>query len=140
MVTLQSLPHTTRDGTSRKAISVHGGWSLTHANGSTPPTIKKRGQKGSNSRANSNQITKTKLTKNIAGVKSGREEPEEAGTRNRVESKTNNKLSFEDTMEIMARRRNPESEITNKELEEIENAAEDGKKAARNREKEEQIR
>ena len=43
-------------------------------------------------------------------------------------------------MEIMARRRNPESEITNKELEEIENAAEDNKKAARNRKEEEQIR
>jgi hypothetical protein len=108
---------------------VHGGWSLTHANGSTPPTIKKRGQKGSNSRANSNRITKTKLTNNIAGVNSGREEPEGSGTRNRF-SKTNNKLSFEDTMEIMARRKNPESEITNKELEEIENAAEDEKKSS----------
>ena len=43
-------------------------------------------------------------------------------------------------MVIMTRRRNPESKITNKELEEIENAAEDNKKAARNRRKEEQIR
>ena len=40
----------------------------------------------------------------------------------------------------MARRRNQESEITNKELKEIENAAEDNKKAARNHKKEEKIR
>ena len=40
-------------------------------------------------------------------------------------------MSFEDTVEIMARRRNPEAEITNKELNEIENAAEDNRKAAR---------
>ena len=129
MVTLQSLPCTTRDGTSRKTISAHRGWSPTHANGSTPPTIKKRGQKGSNSRANSNRIAKTKLTDNIKGVNSGREEPEEGGNKNRG-AKNNNKLSFEDTMEIMARRRNPESDITNKELDEIENAAEDEKKSS----------
>ena len=71
-----------------------------------------------------NRIAKTKLTDNIKGVNSGREEPEEGGYKNRC-AKNNNKLSFEDTMEIMARRRNPESDITNKELEEIENAAED---------------
>ena len=39
-------------------------------------------------------------------------------------------MSFEDTIEIMNKRRNPESEITNKELEEIENVAEDQQKAA----------
>ena len=49
-------------------------------------------------------------------------------------------MSFEDTVEIMARRRNPESEITNKELEEIENAAKDIQKAARGYKKAEKIR
>ena len=49
-------------------------------------------------------------------------------------------MSFEDTVEIMARRRNPESEITNKELKEIENAAEDNQKAAREYKKAEKIR
>ena len=54
--------------------------------------------------------------------------------------KKNSKLSFEDTVEIMARRRNPESEITNKELEEMENAAEDNQKAARKYKEAEKIR
>ena len=40
-------------------------------------------------------------------------------------------MSFEDTIEIMDRRRNPESEVTNKELEEIENAAKDNQTTAR---------
>ena len=140
MVTLQSLPRTTRDGMSRKAISVHGGWSLTHMNGLKPPDIKKRGKKGSNTWENSNRIAKTKLMKNIAALNSGGGEPAVAGFRNRFQSKTDSKLSFEDTVEIMARRRNPESEITNKGLEEIENAAEDNKQAVRNRKKEEKIR
>jgi hypothetical protein len=130
MVTLQSLPRATRDGTSRKAISVHGGWSLTHENGPKPPSKKKRGQKGSNKRANSYQIAKTKITTNKAAGNRGGEENAEAGNKNRVKSKYNNKLSFEDTVEIMARRRNPESEITNKELEEIENAADDNNKSS----------
>ena len=74
MVTLQSLPQATWDVMSRKAISVHGGWSLTHENGSKPPDIKKRGQKGSNLRANSNWISKTKIVKNRAAENRGREE------------------------------------------------------------------
>ena len=49
-------------------------------------------------------------------------------------------MSFEDTIEIMDRRRNPESEITNKDLEEIENAAEDNHKAGRAKKSEARFR
>ena len=40
-------------------------------------------------------------------------------------------MSFENTLKIIKRRRNPESLTTNKELEEIENATKDNQKEAR---------
>ena len=49
-------------------------------------------------------------------------------------------MSFKDTLDTMERRRNPGSEITNKELEEIENAAEDNQKTARAKKSEEKTR
>ena len=49
-------------------------------------------------------------------------------------------MSFEDTLDVMERRRNPDSEITNEELEEIENLAEDNHKATRAKKSEEKIR
>ena len=49
-------------------------------------------------------------------------------------------MSFEDTPDIMEGRRNPESGITNKELEEIENAAEDNQKVAQAKKSKEKIR
>ena len=50
--------------------------------------------------------------------------------KNSYHSKSNNKISFEDTLEIMNRRRNPQTEITSKELKEIENESDNLKRNA----------
>ena len=49
-------------------------------------------------------------------------------------------MSLEDTLDITERRGNPGSEVTNKELEEIENSAKDNHKETRAKKSEEKIR
>ena len=78
MVILQSLPRTTRNGTSIKAKVVPDscGWVETSTNN-------KREKKGSNTRANKNRLATKKIIENIAALNSGRGEPVESEIRNR---------------------------------------------------------
>ena len=107
------------------------GWgSLTQKNGSKPPKTKKGGQQKSSSRANKKRISNTLLKTSRSAISSGTGALAREAVVNSFRSASNNKLSFEDTIKIMNKQRNPESEITNKELEEIENVAKDQQKAA----------
>ena len=122
MSTQQSLPRTIWDGMSRKNNSGHGRWSLTHENGSNPPK-QKRGQKKMSSGANKKRISISQLKESRSAICNDRGESAGEAVENSFRTKSSSKFSFEDTLSIVERRRRPESEITNKKLEEIQNSA-----------------
>jgi len=126
----QSLPRITRDGMSTNNKSEKGRGSLPNKNRPQPSTGK-RGIKKSHSRANHKRLANTRLTQTSTLTSSGRVAAAGRALEISLKSKSNNKLSFEDTLNIMNRRKTPESEITNKELEEITNASEDQQTAAK---------
>ena len=55
----------------------------------------------------------------------------EEALKNSYQSKSSNKFSSTDTIEIMERRKNPQTEITNKDLEDMVNKGKDDKEAVK---------
>ena len=118
---MQSLPRFTRDGMS-KNNSGKGWRSLPNNNGPKHPNLEKRNQKlqrRADKKRTVNALLQT--SRNDKGSSMG----ETAGEalKNGHQSKEYSKLSLEDTLKIMNKERGPETEIINKELEEIEEEA-----------------